>query len=308
MQTTTPAPPNTSAPPTADSGRSVTSNPQPPAVSVFSPRLFSGPEPRKRSVFESPPPTYTRDELQSKCQHIPEADLRTSYKSILDCFLAPNILHVRVKHVRKEKDFYVHEDFLKDRSKFFKTEVSKLHTAVFRRVDLLDVRPETFAIYVNLLYTSKLATKGPEEWHWLCRLYILAERLQDVKTKNLTIDGMILCLQETLPLFSSTPVAKDRTNIDATSLAWLYEHTPENSAARRLAVDYYVQSGRAEWLLSEKNKYPAEFMFDIAVRLMQKRPSSLFASGSFKTSSLYYHEAVIATDKPAATEQKAGVE
>ncbi|KAJ4359423.1 hypothetical protein N0V95_002170 [Ascochyta clinopodiicola] len=215
---------------------------------------------------------------------------------------------ISMKHTQKEQDFYVHEDFFKDRSKFFKAEASKYHTAIFRRVDLLDVRPEVFAIYINLLYTNKLATKGPKEWHWLCRLYILAERLQDVKTKNLTIDGMLLCLQETVLPIPSTAVVRDRANIDATSLGWLYEHTPENSAARRLAVDYYVQSERAEWLLSEKNKYPAGFVFDLAVCLMQKRNSSLFGSACLKLSPLCYHEVVVATDKPAATEQKAGAE
>ncbi|KAF2623357.1 hypothetical protein BU25DRAFT_424878 [Macroventuria anomochaeta] len=78
-------------------------------------------------------------------------------------------------------------------------------------------------------------------------LYILAERLQGIETKNTVIDGMFLYLREAIPMFPTTPVAKDPANVDARFFKWLYECTPENSPARRLAVDFYAQTGRAEF-------------------------------------------------------------
>lgn len=163
---------------------------------------------------------------------------------------------------------------------------------------------QTFETYVNLVYTRKLAVKGPEEWQRLCRLYVLAERLQDIETKNLVIDGMFLHLQETVPLFSSTVIGKDRANVGMNSLKLLYEHTPENSPARRLAVDFYAKSGRAEWLQSSKGEYPEEFVFDVAIRLMQKR--SIFASALNNLSPSSYHEVAAGTGNVAETAQKAG--
>ncbi|KAF9701227.1 hypothetical protein EKO04_000464 [Ascochyta lentis] len=296
--------PPSSGPPAAGFGTSTTPKPQPPVISSFSPKLFIGSEERK--LTEIPLPITTREKSQPKSQHMHEDGLRASNKDSPDFFLSRFFLHVSVEHTEQKQNFYVHAELLKDRTKFFKTEPPMIHTAGFPTVELSNTRPETFAIYVSLLYTNKLRTKGPKEWHWLCRLYILAERLRDIKTKNLTIDGMILYLQETALLFSSTPVAKDGANVDATSLTWLYEHTPKNSPARRLAVDYYAQSGRAEWLLSNKSEYPPQFVFDVAVCMMQKRPCSLFAT--HKMSSAYYHEDAVTTDKSAATKQEVDAE
>jgi hypothetical protein len=45
-------------------------------------------------------------------------------------------------------------------------------------------------LYVNILYTTEVATKGHEEWERLCRVYFLAEKLQDVVMENRLTDAI----------------------------------------------------------------------------------------------------------------------
>ncbi|KAF1355715.1 hypothetical protein EJ07DRAFT_158337 [Lizonia empirigonia] len=279
-----------------------TPSPQPPTVSVFSPQLPT----RMETTFETPPPTYTCDKTSSKNLHIHDDSLRTSCNNSLETYLSHDMLHVRVKHAEdaeKEQSYYVHRQLLCSRSKYFKSRASDPDIVTF---DLdLEMKLRTFALYLTLLYSRKLTTKGPEEFRWLCRLFILAERLQDVESKNLVIDGMFSYLQESTPVFSSTPVARNRGIFDTAPVNWLYKMVPESSA-RRLVVDYYAQSGRVEWMQAQKDNYPTDFFFDIAIRMMQKRPSSLFAPRDGRVSSSDYHEVVFAEDKPTATGQEAG--
>lgn len=165
----------------------------------------------------------------------------------------------------------MHRNLLRLRFKYFESialNSSASHLAV---VELKDVSPAIFVIYADILYTGKLMTKGGLEWAWLCQTYILAERLQDVESKNLVIDGMSSYLRESLLLFSALPVAKHRADVNANNVAWLYKHTPAGCSACRLLVDFYADNGRVEWLQAEKGKYASDFLFDVTVALMQKR-------------------------------------
>lgn len=205
-------------------------------------------------------------------------------------FLSRSLIHVQIEHNSVTRDFFIHRDLLLARSPFFRDQVSNPDTFSVQSpwcqtIKLSDVRPATFGIYINLLYMKRLTTRGPKEWHWLCRLYILAEKLQDVETKNTVIEGMFLYIR---PCFPATLADKESTILDATSTTWLYESTPENSPVRRFVVDFCVQSGRAEWLRGEKGKYPPEFVWDVAIGLMSQRPSTLFVKSEIMSPSSYY--------------------
>jgi hypothetical protein len=221
-------------------------------------------------------------------------------------FFTGHIVEINVTDNGAGKDFFVHQDLIFDRSQYMKNNFDSTEGS-FGSIMLPRISPSTFAIYVNLLYTDRLATKGPGEWGRLCSLYALAQRLQDVETKNLVVDGMFLYLRDSIPTFFTTPVAKDSTTMGATSLKLLYGNTPRNSAARRLVVDFYVRSGHAEWLQAEREEYPAEFVMDVAIRCLQKRSTRLFASGSDCVSSLDYHEPLIAPKKLEEAGEKTGV-
>ena len=220
-------------------------------------------------------------------------------------FLTGQIVKISVAGNGAGKDFFVHQDLIFDRSQYIKNKVDSAK-GPFMSITLQKISASTFAIYINLLYTDRLATKGPGEWDRLCRLYAVAERLQDVETKNLVVDGMFLYLRDSTPMFSAIPIVKDRTDVNATSLKLLYGNMPKNSPACRLVVDFYVISGRAEWLQAEREKYPTEFVMDVAIRCLQKRPTCLFASGANIVSSSDYHESLIAPGKPDEVGQKTG--
>lgn len=220
-------------------------------------------------------------------------------------FLSRSLIHVQVEHSNVVRDFYIHRDLLLARSPYFKEQASKSETLVAQSpwcqtLRLTDVRPATFGIYINLLYMKRLTTKGPKEWHWLCRLYLLAEKLQDVETKNTVIDGMFLYIR---PSFPAMLADKESTVLDATSTTWLYEQTPEKSPVRRFVVDFCVQSGRAEWLQVDKGKYPQEFIWDIAMGLMQQRPSTLFVKAEAMSPSFYY-ETLVPTKEPKKADRE----
>ncbi|KAJ4987288.1 ribosome assembly protein 3 [Stagonosporopsis vannaccii] len=173
--------------------KSTTSNPGTPTACIFSPKFSSEPKAQKKPVFESPPPSYTRDLTQAQKTRLPDEDLRISAEEGVDLFLSRSLIHVQVEHNNVVRDFYIHRDLLLARSPFFRDQVSNPDTFSVQSpwcqtIRLSDVRPATFGIYINLLYMKRLTTRGPKEWHWLCRLYILAEKLQDVETKNTVID------------------------------------------------------------------------------------------------------------------------
>jgi hypothetical protein len=47
-----------------------------------------------------------------------------------------------------------------------------------------------------------------------------------------------------------------------------------------------------------EGEYPEEFVLDVAIRLMQKRSTLVFASASDSISFSCYHKAIIAMEKP----------
>jgi hypothetical protein len=113
------------------------------------------------------------------------------------------------------------------------------HKDPTKPVTLPDDNPDVFVLYVNLTYTGRLATGGPGEWLKLVRLYVLAEKLQDNRAKNDTIDPMQAFMQE-FPLGNAPADASFRSlippPISAESIVELCEGTPAGSQARRLAA------------------------------------------------------------------------
>lgn len=142
-----------------------------------------------------------------------------------------------------------------------------------------------FNLYVILTYTGSVATKGvalwhdPEEWKTQTRLYVLAEKLQDVWAKNRILDAMRHCLNPTINYGEAEAEAdaarawfECRSTLD--SLNELYEGTPPSSPARRLIVDHYAGRIETKTLRAGKDTFPEDFIFDMAVRLMAQLPAS----------------------------------
>ncbi|CAN9389134.1 unnamed protein product [Alternaria alternata] len=152
---------------------------------------------------------------------------------------------------------------------------------------LLDEDPQTFRLYLNLVYANQLATRGPDQWLKLCELYGLAERLQDTKSKNQTVEGMYSFLNELLHS-SMLPSVKWKHSLPAVATAKLFEGMTDQSQVRNLLLDFYTDFGDPILLREAQAELPADFIYDVAVRLLEKRAHVIFGSQIVYPPSRYY--------------------
>ncbi|KAB2105992.1 hypothetical protein AG0111_0g6179 [Alternaria gaisen] len=199
-----------------------------------------------------------------------------------------SIISVLVGTGSGKADFRVHRTLFTSRSKFFERATSNDSQGKDELlVTLLDEDPQTFRLYLNLVYANQLATRGPEQWPKLCQLYVLAERLQDTKSKNEIVEGMYSFLNELL-LKPWSPSTRSKHYLPAVATAILFEGMTEKSRVRALLVDFYADFGDEILLREAQAELPADFIYDVAVRLLGKRAHVIFGSQIVYPPSHYY--------------------
>ncbi|KAI8939494.1 hypothetical protein NX059_003265 [Plenodomus lindquistii] len=180
----------------------------------------------------------------------------------------------------QEETFDVHENLLTTRSLFFRKALSGVwQESVTRRVNLTDDEKEIFHIYVNLLYTGQLAmepelervsadTRDLNEGTIIAKLYVLAEKLQDVETKDLSVAKMLALCQS----------RNNNGRLRGPYSEWfpiVYQGTTSGSPMRKLLVDICTFGGGKQWqeTLSEvaAQSWSRDFILELAIRLMSKR-------------------------------------
>jgi hypothetical protein len=198
------------------------------------------------------------------------------------------MLKVRVGAGLKLSTFIVHQDVFTERSEFLRRVTAEVWQQVHDEhlVTLPDDDEHIFRLYLNLVYAGQLGTRGADEWTELSRLFALAEKLVDLTAKNQIIDGMHAFFNE---LIKKNPTGLQVERIlPAAATKQLYEGTPERSQARKLIVDLYAGSADESWLRDSKSVLPEEFVYNVAIRLLQKRPSMFNTSISSRSSSSYH--------------------
>jgi hypothetical protein len=128
---------------------------------------------------------------------------------------------------------------------------------------------DTFRVYLHLVYTCQLVARGADQRLKLCRLYVLAEKLQDFTSKNQIIGGIYVFFNEIS--CQPTPSVNVRRLLPTAATTELYAGTPDRNQARELVMDLYAGSGNVFRRLSEQAKLPNDFICDVAVRLLQRR-------------------------------------
>ncbi|KAF2868938.1 hypothetical protein BDV95DRAFT_577969 [Massariosphaeria phaeospora] len=95
-------------------------------------------------------------------------------------------------------EFCVHENLICTRSAFFRKAMNGTwKESEEKYVELPEDEPDIFRLYVELLYSARLTTKTlAYEVISLCKLYVLAEKLQDSLSKNLIIDALVATTRE----------------------------------------------------------------------------------------------------------------
>ncbi|KAJ4313188.1 hypothetical protein N0V94_007071 [Neodidymelliopsis sp. IMI 364377] len=227
-----------------------------------------------------------------------DREIRTAQNDCLD--ISGSILVVAVGDYAHRETFFVHEKLFVSHSEFFKRAAKEEWLPMdSRKITLPEDSPVTFRMYAALTYTGSLPVKNaPDEWQSLVRIYILAEKLQDAWAKNRIIDAMHGFFSEH---FSRLPMStivgnKQDVQISTASVVELYDGTPSGSQARKLVVDLYADNGTEDWLKWGSEQLPSEFLFDMTVRLLQKRPY-VFGNVLDRPSS-HYHEKLEAVKPP----------
>ncbi|KAF2175636.1 hypothetical protein K469DRAFT_610122, partial [Zopfia rhizophila CBS 207.26] len=131
--------------------------------------------------------------------------------------------------------------------------------------------PHVFALYMQLLLTGHIPTKRhvPEncakQQELLCRLYVLAEKVQDVNAKDKICDTILALFQK-----ENRKTLGEIYMPGPTAINIVYKNALEYSPGRLLLVDLYTLYAQNLGDIT-KNAVPKEFLFDLARTLMQFR-------------------------------------
>lgn len=159
----------------------------------------------------------------------------------------------------KEDRFVVHRAILTARSSFFKAACSDTWNSNNEALKLPEDEPKIFQLYLEYVYETSNAgiiEGSSDNMADRTKIYVLADKLGDIKSMNAIIDDFLLDsdLYKDLPSERSVRVA--------------FKQTTESSPLRRLLVDYYVhEAHRTSWN-KELLKMPRAFLEAV---LMQQR-------------------------------------
>ncbi|KAF2492749.1 hypothetical protein BU16DRAFT_529031 [Lophium mytilinum] len=186
--------------------------------------------------------------------------------------------------------FSIHEKLLTSRSDFFARAMDgSWKESKESVINLPTDSPALFSLYMHHLYTGKLATAPDEDTtesggeHWvLAQLYVFAEKIQDSKCKNDILDAMVEHTFE-------GPQAKWPS---CATIQTIYSGTAGPCPARRFLVDIYAVERTSAWCAKDqREKYPAEFVWDVMARMSERKPEPV-RSNALSFGGTRYHEAV----------------
>lgn len=192
---------------------------------------------------------------------------------------------MRVGKEPEHTDFLLHEGIICERSEFFRRAMSGNWIEKEERlVKLPEERPLVFDMYVSLLYTNRTldceqSTEGEiepkafrnvqqKQYRALCKLYVLAEMLQDLEAKKAALKAMITTSQ----MYIEQSWWKPNEHF----VRDLYGSTPRGSPARRWLVDIWSNVKASSLESYGADSLPNEFLLDLAV-LWRSDPKANFS-------------------------------
>ncbi|KAJ4313386.1 hypothetical protein N0V94_006970 [Neodidymelliopsis sp. IMI 364377] len=184
--------------------------------------------------------------------------------------------HIRIEvgPEDQKETFVTNGDLLTTRSLFFKKALfGEWKEAHDRMVKLPDNDAGVFALYMHFVHTNELAVgtnRVPQdadvgyEQFALMQIYVLAEQLQDIKTKNAVLKAIL----------HGTNKKREHDGCryypGEEAINILYKGTPPGSPARKLLVDMYVSYDVPEWKPTDA-EWHGEFIREIAVELLNRK-------------------------------------
>lgn len=195
-------------------------------------------------------------------------------------------------------ELHVHEKLLRAHSTFFDAALSHSWIeAQQRRIALPEDKVATLEVYVQYLYTGNIFIKSGKselklehdsnhpEYFVLADLYVLGEKVGNVRFRNAVINAFISRMQEAQHVTES---GKHHCCPIATVVDTVYQGTRPNSPARRLMVDVHLKHGGEHWIVQDAQKHNKEFLMDLTRALLRDRK---LGPGAWKLSREDYLEA-----------------
>lgn len=180
----------------------------------------------------------------------------------------------------EKKRFMVYKEEICSRSSFFQARCSgrwNKPTGEPKPIDLTDEEPSTFNLYLRVLYSGKVefddieeplpGEEGiPQHSRERCRMakaYILADKLQDLKSCNILIDAF-----DYADTCSTYPLAVG-------VISFIVNNTGTTSPLRDLTINYFCRI--AEYIsireLCECDSIPKEFICEVFTRKTIEHPN-----------------------------------
>ncbi|KAF1362452.1 hypothetical protein EJ07DRAFT_77735, partial [Lizonia empirigonia] len=164
-------------------------------------------------------------------------------------FDAAATVAIQVGSATNRRAFLVHKSILTARSEFFCRALNgSWKESETKTVDLTEDVPETFDLYLNLVYKNQLpvatldkdklcALDWPnfskyigKEYRTLVDLYVLADKIQDIQAKNEALKAILQIshIRNHEGRWFTLPLVAIRK---------IYDCTPQGSSARSLCID-----------------------------------------------------------------------
>lgn len=159
--------------------------------------------------------------------------------------------------------FTIHKNLLCNTAPYFKAALNgSFIEAQEQSIEMPEDDPTMFECFQVWIYTGSIVganeTKNDVETSILVKVYTFAERLDIVDLQNVAMNLLIDRIF-------------DRSEIPIELIPFIYEHTCENSALRRMIVDISARNGKFDlpgWFEESKRPiYPNDFLCDLIFRL-----------------------------------------
>ncbi|KAI8939388.1 hypothetical protein NX059_003171 [Plenodomus lindquistii] len=203
-------------------------------------------------------------------------------------FIASDLVRVIVGHGDLRKEFLIHRNVIMPRSKFIANRLSgrwsnsEPNTINLYELDE-DLEPDVVARYLEIVYTAQNNTDSTDDKFLLFKVYVLAEQMEDVKTRNIVLSA----IYERMIL----PTASFPTN---SCIRIIYGGTASSkNPARRLLVERArIRALRSFWTKESKSvdNLPKEFFAELALALFEKGRCTKQESERFRVNIADYLE------------------
>jgi hypothetical protein len=209
-----------------------------------------------------------RDSTSTTSEKAANAVGRSGRKARLDF---NNILEIRVGD---EGCFLVPVNRITDRSKVLRGHYLQQATMEGDEIPIVDLPKEDrflFDIYLQVVYQNEvilpLSVDEARDPHWsvraMIRTYMLAERLEDMTSCNIIVDGLVeFCSRHELAL-------------NGEDWKLIFEGEYKGSVLRKLAVDFCVIATQSDFLKTQMRQMPLEMAIGCVGRFADLRHEML---------------------------------